>query len=332
MKTPTLRILGLFRTQEEAVSYGTNTVYPQYNHCDLRVGETNKWHVLARSNEKMLSESHCSEQIGTLLRLHLASLKENQEEFLKNVHERTMGKTGHSVEARKKKIKKDKKKSRGKGRAAALAHLAKQPGPGPDQSDNQAKKGKNENNDSISCTQIESSSAKSRKSLPVYPAGLTLRSQAFATISFVCDGREPVIKGEQDPEPIFLVYSEYDTEERARKHSKYLGEHVREFAVDVVDMYEPLGLEMVDTEKIQTDYRHPELQLIMDARKAEPEKVASFERRAKQLGKEYPSTTITPEMPDAKEIIFPGNMPVNVSVKESKDSEWKHVTSSDSGI
>lgn len=289
--TPGLRILGGFRSEQQAVEYAKTKIYPNYPHCDLRCGFLNEWIPILATNEKLFDKEFTDAKVKTLLQNYFDTLKKHQDEFLENVNAKKTGKTGLSAQA--KKTKATKKVS---ARKKALDASSKEVGGLPNET-----------------------------FVPPYPASLMIANQRYAAVIFVLDEHPDAIKGKRDSEPMFMVLRMYEDREAAEKDIRDdLSLTIREFAIDVVDLYEFLFPDAVDQSEIETEYRDPELNSIMKAKREQPKNVEKFKKVMKQKKKEVKEIDITPadkDLPDGAKITVP-SLDIKTEVKATKNSDW----------
>lgn len=294
---PAVRFIGAFQTAEQALNFARTEVYPKYPHCDIRLGFFNEWIPILASNDKLNDKEFTDAKVKTLLGQYFDMLKKHQDEFLQNIQEKKTGKTGQSSQAKRDKAHKKEQSTRKKAlEAQAKAEAASDP------------------------------SKLAEAFVPPYPQSLMIPGQTHMAVAFVLDEDPAVIKGRKDSEPMFMALRVYDDEGKGKEDVKEdLSLQIREFSIDVVDMYQFLYPDSVNQTEIDTEYRDPELNKIMKAKREEPKNVQKFKKLMKQKKKEIKEIEITPEnkdLPEGSKVETP-KLDITTQVRYTKDSEWQ---------
>jgi hypothetical protein len=118
------------------------------------------------------------------------------------------------------------------------------------------------------------------------PRNSEVRMQHFAVVSFILDDDEP---DDSKQEPAVLVWGVTETECAAKDLIKTdLADEAPDVHLDVVAMYEWLYPTEVDPEQIAEEYRDVRLDELMQHRKTESRRVASFRKKCAAEGYEAP--------------------------------------------
>jgi hypothetical protein len=118
------------------------------------------------------------------------------------------------------------------------------------------------------------------------PRNSEVRMQHFAVVSIISDDDEP---DDSKQEPAVLVWGVTETECAAKDLIKTdLADEASDVHLDVVAMYEWLYPTEVDPEQIAEEYRDARLDELMQHRKTESRRVASFRKKCAAEGYEAP--------------------------------------------
>ena len=157
-----------------------------------------------------------------------------------------------------------------------------------------------------------------------------VRRQSVAVISIINDTTSEAVKGLRDPEPVVIVWGCFEAVEDAKHYIKHTAtKYVRDVCLYIVDMYEwvyPAILEK-RIDEIEEEYRNPTLSKVMNARKAQKQKVMSYEEFCRKEGQtaatlEITATKETEDSTEVKTIVkTAGEMKAEVATVKSVDSE-----------
>lgn len=126
-----------------------------------------------------------------------------------------------------------------------------------------------------------------------------VRLQHFAIISLIGDDQE-LDKTKQ--QPALLVWGSTETESAAKDLIKNeLAEEAPDVHLDVVAMYEWLYPTAVDPEQIIEEYRDKRLDDLMQHRKTEKRRIASFRKKCADEGREAPLISLERPIEDSSQ-------------------------------
>lgn len=118
------------------------------------------------------------------------------------------------------------------------------------------------------------------------PRNSEVRLQQFAVVSIIADNDEP---DTMKQEPAIIIWGVTETEAAAKDMIKTeLADEAADVHLDVVAMYEWLHPTAVDPEQITEEYRDKRLDELMQHRKTESRRVASFRKKCAAEGYEAP--------------------------------------------
>lgn len=240
---PAIRILGAFSTEDEVKDW-IKQYYGTDQSCSSWLTVSHQLLVLCESTSKQLNQKYFQDHMKTLLSFHENLQNKSQTDFDENVENRKIGKTGCSLYAKDNKLK---------------------------QKHNQTelKQFKNKIKNLPSTTQLSQS--------------VRVNGQNFAVIIILRDLRQLVLEKKTVAEPgiaILDVFSELDD---ALHYAKYTAsKHYSTCSIDVVDMYQWIFPENVDTDAIPEMYGNEQLNDIMVGRKDTNANVAKYEEYCKE--------------------------------------------------
>lgn len=123
--------------------------------------------------------------------------------------------------------------------------------------------------------------------VPAISQTCTQVGQNFAVISVLKDDLKATRLEEKLPEPLVRIYSVFSSKKQAKEYiSNTLSPHIGDFDLDIVDMYEWLYPQSVDPDSIEEEFRDKDLTDIINHAKQEKKSTRQFRERCKELGKE----------------------------------------------
>lgn len=123
-------------------------------------------------------------------------------------------------------------------------------------------------------------------------------NQRFCVISVLPDTGSAVRIKQRIPEPLVRVYGAFPSKKEATVHIKeVLAQHIGDYDLDVVDMYEWLFPQSVDAESLVEEFRDPEINNIMQHAKEEKKTTRAFRERCALTGQEPDMAYITGNEP-----------------------------------
>ena len=112
-------------------------------------------------------------------------------------------------------------------------------------------------------------------------------NQRYAVISVLRDTEQAVRLGRKFPEPLVRVYATYSSKKQAMDFIREtLSPHVGEYDLDVVDTYQWLYPQSVESEDLAEEFRDPEINNIMQHAKLEKKTTRDFRKRCAETGKQ----------------------------------------------
>jgi hypothetical protein len=255
-KRPAFRLLGFFRNNEELEEYieelkSSGCIDPQDGSCKLgdihKVPIITHYTLISKSISRDRNEQYVISKINEIKKLHMEHHRMADEEFRQNREEKKAGKTGLSIEKKREKAKEKRKKS---SREAAIKEKA---------------------------ASLASTTAAAAPSLiGRVPRAMEFREQNYAIIIMLEDITKPVLKGQDDPEPVILLLDAFESKEEAQKYLDTLSHYVFYMSMYIVDMYQWLFPEDLDAKQIEEQYRNPEQNLIMKTKKEKDLEVKKY--------------------------------------------------------
>jgi hypothetical protein len=112
-------------------------------------------------------------------------------------------------------------------------------------------------------------------------------NQRYAVISVLRDTEQAVRLGKKLPEPLLRIYATFPSKKNATDYIREtLSPHVGEYDLDVVDMYQWLFPQHVESEDLVEEFRDPEINNIMQHAKLEKKTTREFRKRCAETGKQ----------------------------------------------
>lgn len=224
---PAFRLLGSFPDVDTMKAHIKNYYDP--SDCSLWYTFSHQLMPICLTHERQQDKAYCEARVADLIELYTKSHESSQQDFENNVEEGKTGTTGESLFAKERK------------RTEHINEEKKQDAP------------------------------EHMRALPkVAPlsAASALMGQKFAVVIMLRDLRQEVIDLTFQPEPVIMVLEVFDNYEKAIFYAKHTGSKAYPIcALDVIEMYNWIFPEHIDTDKLSEVYGNTELDHIMTGRK-----------------------------------------------------------------
>lgn len=287
---PALRIMGAFRDMEDALEYSEEFIDPHFRNWDKHGFIQGQDYAMMYSTERQENEPLIIEKIRQIKEAHNIigsdsaqrnyrvwaeeALKGREEEDDDEDDEETRNKLEEDLLKREKF--KEESVFRKEQAATAIAN----------QSTTRSKAIEAKIKERC---QVNS---KIRTTSTRVPLSCKIEGQNFAAISFLKDITPRVLKGQDTPEPMVIIWGAFKTLDDAEKWAKRAQSSIVDYNIDIVDMYVPLSIQHVNTENIETKYRHEHQNEIMGSIDRGHQHVGDFEEYCDGQGLDVPTTDI----------------------------------------
>jgi hypothetical protein len=242
---PAFRILGLFASKEEAA------VFSAEHYTDSKESvfacPVHQLVPICKSHLKQLDNDYCQETVNSIIALHEDIVKHKDEDFKNTVDDQRTGSVGSSVMVTREKTRLQRAKS---SRVQIVSEKFK--------------------NRTVGFEKVGST----------LTANKVIAKQSFAVVVVLQDIRKRSLYGDAELEPLVAVMFATDTHEEATTYAKYTAAKIyKDCTIDIVDLYQWGFPESIDHDSItKEEYGNDELTGIMNARRANQEKILEYEK------------------------------------------------------
>jgi len=285
-KEPAVRILGLFKSRQEAIRH-VETL-KQCNVLDdlgdIHLAPRMKWVLLPKNKERDRDPNYTNNKIEQLRTVHVSERERANNEF-------------------KAKLNADRAKS--EDNASQIAQVPQSSGPQISKTTlslaKQREKGlANQKNKTTRQQAIKTQNRNAKlmveknPTLEVakIPRNAELRGQNYVVMAIWRDFTQDVMKLKDEPEPAVLFIDCFDQLEEAKKCEKQtLARYIHILDMDIVTLYEWIYPEQADPDKLPEDkemWRDDEQSLILNQRKAQTELRKDYEAEHRRVFNEPP--------------------------------------------
>jgi len=258
-----VQLLASFRTPEQAAKYGQD-LYATMPECHVWQVQVGQWFLLCKSIDRQRNNAYVMRKIDQLKQLHNKHKQFRQQDFQQNRDQKQKGPLAQSLDQQKM-LKRNQRKRRVTRASSRLAALKLKTSGGIS---------------AIPETPEVVTPAVPPKTGYVgqVPTSFMVRKQNYAVVSWMKDITPEVMRGSDDMEPACIVWRSFDDYPTAKKWlEEVMCKLVRDFDLEIVDLYEWLYPEHVDREKMQEGFRNKQQEQFMLRRKTDKAEVKDFQ-------------------------------------------------------
>lgn len=288
-----VQLLAAFRTSDQATEYGSK-LYAGMPECHVWRVEMCRWFLLCKTTERQSNSAYVLQKIEQLRQLHDKHKQFRQKDFQQNRQQKQKGPLAQSLDQQRmlKRNRRKQRETRASSRLAALREMKQAAASGtPSRTPSGAPSG----------TPAAASSAgvtSGGEYTGQIPTAFMVRKQNYAVVSWMKDITPEVMRGSDDMEPACIVWRCFDDYPGAKKWlEEVMCKLVRDYDLEIVDLYEWLYPEHVDREKMQEGFRNKQQEQFMLRRKTDKAEVQDFKHWCEEKKVDTPVLDLDAETP-----------------------------------